>query len=183
MTEFEKMINGEAYFPNDELSKLRDKAKDLCLEYNNLYSKDNDKRNFIIKSLFGKVGKNFLITAPFYCDYGINIEVGDNFYTNHNCVILDCSKVIFGNNVFIAPNCGFYTAYHPLDFKTRNLGVEYALPITIGDNVWIGANTIVLPNVKIGNGVVVGAGSVVTKDIPDNVLAFGNPCRVIRSLV
>ena len=114
------------------------------------------------------------------CDYGYNIEIGENFYSNHNLIILDANKVKFGNNVFIAPNCGFYTAGHPLDYEIRNKGLEYAKPITVGNNVWIGGNVIVLPGVTIGDNVIIGAGSVVTKDIPDNKIAYGNPCRIIR---
>jgi acetyltransferase-like isoleucine patch superfamily enzyme len=115
----------------------------------------------------------FHIEQPFYCDYGYNIEIGENFYTNHNVVILDCAKVTFGDNVFVAPNCGFYTAGHPLDAETRNKGLENAKPITIGNNVWLGAGCSVLPGVTIGDNAVIGAGSVVTKDIPAHVLALG----------
>jgi len=123
-----------------------------------------------------------VITAPFWCDYGSNIEIGENFYTNHNCVILDCAKVTFGDNVLIGPNCGFYTAGHPLDAVRRNQGLEYARPIHIGHNVWIGGGVQVAPGFTIGDDAVIGAGSVVTKDIPTGVLAAGNPCRVIRDL-
>ena len=183
MTELEKMINGMEYNSSDrDLALMRDKAKDLCIDYNMLKSNQLKEKEYIIKKLFSKIGNDFFITAPFYCDYGFNIEAGNNFYVNYNCVILDCAKVKFGDNVFIAPNCGFYTAGHPLDIERRNSYIEYAYPITVGDNVWIGANTVIVGGVKIGSGVVIGAGSVVVKDIPDNVLAFGNPCKVIREI-
>ena len=118
-----------------------------------------------------------MITAPFYCDYGINTSVGRNFYTNHNVTILDCTKVTFGDNVFIAPNCVFSTAGHAIDSEQRGRGLEIALPITVGDNVWIGANVTVLPGVTIGSNTIIGAGSVVNKDIPEGVIAVGNPCK------
>ncbi|OON95435.1 MAG: maltose acetyltransferase [Epulopiscium sp. Nele67-Bin005] len=158
------------------------KCKDLCFEYNSLLpSKESDRQN-LINELIGKVGKNFNITQPFYCDFGFNIEIGDNFYTNHNCTILDGAKVTIGNNVFIAPNCCISTANHPLDFEQRNAGIEYAVPITICDNVWLGAGVIVLGGVTIGKNSVIGAGSVVTKDIPEGVIAVGNPCKVLRKI-
>ena len=135
-----------------------------------------------MKKILGATKENFLIEQPFMCDYGYNIEIGENFYANHNMIILDGNKVKFGDNVFIAPNCSFYTAGHPLDYVIRNKGLEYAKPIEVGDNVWIGGNVVVLPGVTIGNNCVIGAGSIVTKDIPDNSLAVGNPCRVIKKL-
>ena len=140
------------------------------------------KRTSIMSKILRKTGQNFLIEQPFWCDYGYNVEVGDNFFANHNCVILDGAKVRFGNNCFIAPNCSFYTAGHPISVTERNEGLEYAKPITVGNNVWIGGGVTVLPGVTIGNNVVIGAGSVVTKDIPDGVLAFGNPCKMHREL-
>ena len=130
----------------------------------------------------GKTKGSFLIEQPFACDYGYNIEIGENFYAKVNVVILDCAKVTFGNNVLIAPNCGFYTVNHPLDAENRNKGLEHALPIIVGDNVWIGAGCRVLPGVTISDNAIIGAGSVVVKDIPANVLAVGNPCKVIRQL-
>jgi len=136
----------------------------------------------ILHQLLGKIKGNIVITAPFYCDYGINISVGENFYTNHNVTILDAAEVSFGDNVFIAPDCVFSTAGHPLDAAQRNQGLEIALPITVGNNVWIGTHVSVLPGVTIGNNVVIGAGSVVNRDIPDGVVAAGNPCRVIRKI-
>ena len=123
-----------------------------------------------------------MIEQTFWCDYGYNIEIGENFYSNHNLIILDGAKVTFGDNCFIAPNCGFYTAGHALDIKQRNQGLEIAWPITVGNNVWFGGNVIVLPGVSIGDGCIIGAGSVVNKDIPSGVLAAGNPCRVIRKI-
>ena len=136
-----------------------------------------------MRRLLGKTaGDSFTIVAPFWCDYGYNIEIGENFFANHNTVILDGAKVTFGNNVFVAPNCGFHTAGHPIDAERRNQGLEYAYPITVGDNVWIGAGVQVMPGVTIGSNVVIGGGSVVVKDIPSNVVAVGNPCRVVRPI-
>ncbi|MCH5196449.1 MAG: sugar O-acetyltransferase [Oscillospiraceae bacterium] len=165
-----------------ELVQKRNYAKDLCFEYNAIKPSLTEQRDEFIRKILGKAGKNILIEQPFWCDYGYNIEVGDNFYANHGLVILDGAKVIFGNNVFIAPQCGFYTAGHPLDFPTRNSGLEYALPITVGDNVWIGGMVCVMPGVTIGSGSVIGGGSVVVHDIPENSLAVGNPCKVIRTI-
>ena len=180
-SEFEKALSGSLYNAEDEkLVELRTICKDLCYEYNNTKPSNIKERTRIIKELFGSVGSNFVIEQSFYCDYGKNIYAGDNLFINHNCVILDCNKVTIGNNVFIAPNCGIYTAGHPLDYLTRNTGLEYAKPITINDNVWIGANTAILGGVTIGTGSVIGAGSVVKNDIPPNVLAYGNPCKVIK---
>ncbi len=184
MTEKEKMKKQMLYDANydKQLIKEREYAKDLCFDFNNTRPSDTEKQQEILKKLIGKTKDSFCITAPFWCDYGYNIELGENFYANHNLVILDGAKVTFGDNVFIAPNCGFHTAGHPIDFERRNQGLEYAYPITVGDNVWIGAGVNVLPGVKIGNNVVIGSGSVVTKDIPDDSVAVGNPCRVIRKI-
>lgn len=135
-----------------------------------------------MRRLLGAVGERFTILAQFWCDYGCNITVGEDFFANHNTVILDCAKVTFGDHVFVAPNCGFYTAGHPLDAERHNQGLEYARPITVGNDVWIGAGVQVMPGVTIGSNVVIGGGSVVVKDIPDGVLAVGNPCRVVRIL-
>ena len=167
---------------DQELIRERTQAKELCYDYNHLRPSQEEEQRAILKQLLGKTGENFCITAPFWCDYGYNIVIGENFYTNHNCVILDGAKVKFGDNVFVAPNCGFYTAGHPIDFQRRNAGLEYAYPITVGDNVWFGGGVQVMPGVTIGSNVVIGSGSVVTKDIPDNVVAAGNPCKVIRAI-
>ncbi len=183
MNEKDKMLEGLLYNAEDSsLKQDRVRCKLLCQEYNKLSYDDTGKRVELLRKILGKTGRNFLIEQSFFCDYGYNIELGENFYSNHNLVILDCAKVKFGDNVFIAPNCGFYTACHPVDAETRNKGLEYAKPITVGDNVWIGGNVVVLAGVTIGKNVVIGAGSVVTKDIPDNVVAVGNPCRVLREI-
>lgn len=184
MTEREKMEKGYLYDANynEEIIKEREKAKDLCFEYNNLKPSDIDNQRAIMSKLLGKIKGNFYVTAPFYCDYGYNIEVGENFYSNHNLVILDGGKVTFGDNVFIAPNCCFSTAGHPLDSEQRNKGLEFAYPITVGNNVWFGAGVIVLPGITIGDDVVIGAGTIVNRNIPSGVIAAGNPCRVIREI-
>lgn len=184
MTEKEKAAAGMLYDANydEELAKERLACKDACAEYNQLKPSDVEKRKALMKKLLGKTGNNFWIEQSFWCDYGYNIELGENFYSNHNLVILDAAKVTFGENCFIAPNCGFYTAGHPLDVEQRNQGLEIAWPITVGNNVWIGGNVVVMPGVTIGDNVVIGGGSVVTKDIPSGVVAVGNPCRVIREI-
>lgn len=184
MTEKEKMLKGLIYDANydKDLIEERRKCKELCYDYNNLRPSQNEERTALLKKILGLVKGDLLIEQPFHCDYGYNISVGDNFYSNHNLVILDCAPVTFGDNVFIAPNCGFYTAGHPLDASERRKGLEYAHPIKVGNDVWFGAQVCVLPGVTIGDNVVIGAGSVVTRDIPSNCVAFGNPCRVVKSL-
>ena len=180
MTEKEKRDNGELYNPNydEELIQEMRKAKELCYKYNNINPLNLEERKEFIKRILGKTKENVLIESNFFCDYGYNISVGENFYANHNLVILDGAKVEFGDNVFIGPNCGFYTAGHPIDIKSRNEGIEYAKPIKVGNNVWFGGNVSVMPGVTIGDNVTIGAGSVVTKDIPSNCVAYGNPCKV-----
>ena len=157
-------------------------CKDKCHAYNLLKPSDVAAKNAALKDILGKIGGRLTIQPNFWCDFGTNIEVGDNFFANHGLTILDTAKVTFGNNVFIGPDCGFYTAGHPLDIARRNQGLEYALPITVGDNVWIGGHVTVCPGVTIGEGSVIGAGAVVTQDVPPNSLAVGNPCCVIRKL-
>ena len=183
-TEKEKMLDGELYNANydESLINERIKCKTLCFKYNNISPEKTEERKELIKKIVGKTNGDFLIEQPFMCDYGYNIELGKNFYSNHNLIILDCAKVTFGDNVFIAPNCGFYTAGHPLDYKTRNTGLEWAKPIKVGNNVWIGGNVVVLGGVTIGSNVVIGAGSLVNKDIPDNCVAVGVPAKKIKDL-
>ncbi len=184
MTEKEKRADGflyDANYDNELISELL-KCKDLCFEYNQIKPSDTFKRTETMKKLLGRTKEHFLIVSPFQCDYGYNIEIGENFYANHNCVILDGAKVVFGDNVFIAPNCCFTSAGHPIDYEQRNKGLEFAYPITVGNNVWIGANVTVLPGIHIGDNSVIGAGSVVTRDIPSGVIAVGNPCRVLREI-
>ena len=183
MTEKEKAARGMLYNANydPELIRERDAAKEILWEYNRLRPTPRAARERLIRSLLGAVGDGFVIEQPFQCDYGYNIEIGRNFYSNHNLVILDAAKVIIGDHVFIAPNVGIYTAGHPLDTDQRAEGLEYARPVTIGDDVWIGGGVSILPGVHIGNGTTIGAGSVVTRSLPARVVAVGNPCRVIRS--
>lgn len=183
MNEKEKMINGLHYDAADAtLYAERIKCKTLCFKYNQICPEQIAQRQEIIKKIVGKTKEIFHIEPNFYCDYGYNIELGDNFYSNHNLVILDCAKVTFGDNVFIGPNSGFYTAEHPLNAKERITGAEWAKPINVGNNVWFGGNVTVLAGVTIGDNTVIGAGSVVTKDIPPNVVAVGNPCKIIRKI-
>ena len=183
MAEIEKMLSGQLYNPNvHSLMDARLKAKSLCYEYNNLKPTEIEKKKEIIINLFGKVSGNFLIEPTFFCDYGFNIEIGKNFYSNHNLIILDPAKVVFGDNVLIGPNCGFYTAEHPISYEERNKGFEFAKSIKVGNNVWFGGNVTVIGGVTIGDNVIIGAGSVVVKDLPSNVLAVGNPCKVIREI-
>ncbi len=184
MTEKEKMERQMLYDANydKELEAARIKCKILCQEYNNLPIQDLDSRRKLIKKIFGKTGENIHVEPEVWCDYGWRIEVGENFYANHGLIILDAGRVTFGENVFIAPSCGFHTSGHPIDFERRNQGLEYAYPIVVGNNVWFGAGVQVMPGVTIGDNVVIGGGSVVVKDIPSNSVAVGNPCRVIREI-
>lgn len=182
--ELEKMMSGELYDASDNVLLLDELAKchERCYDYNLLRPSQVDERQSLIRQLLGHTGKRFKIISPFLCDYGFNISIGENFFANANLIILDEAKVTFGDNVFIAPNCAFYTAGHPVNVEQRNAGKQYSLPITIGDNVWIGGNVCVMAGVTIGSGTTIAGGSVVVHDIPSNVLAAGNPCRVIRKL-
>lgn len=183
MNQKERMLAGLPYKAwMDGLKEERAACREKVFEFNALSPKEQPKAVEILKELLGKTGESVHVEAPFRCDYGWNIEVGENFYANYNLTILDVGKVVIGENVQIAPNVSIFTAGHPLHPDSRNTGYEYGIPITIGDNVWIGGNVIILPGVTIGNNVVVGAGSVVSKDIPDNMIAVGNPCKIIREI-
>lgn len=183
MNQKERMLAGLPYKAwMDGLREERMENKKKIYAYNLCRPEETERMETILKSILGKTGENITIEPPFHCDYGKNIEVGENFYANYNCTILDVGKVVIGDNAQIAPNVSIYTAGHPVHPDSRNSGYEYGIGITIGDNVWIGGNTVINPGVKIGNNVVIGSGSVVTKDLPDNVVAVGNPCRVIRSI-
>lgn len=182
-TEKEKMLAGELYYAFDEeLVKERERAKELLYELHHLSPAEQEKRTGLFRQLLGKTGQQFIIESPFHCDYGYNIRLGENFYANVGCTILDVAPVTIGDNVLLAPHVGIYTAGHPLDVELRVAGLEYGYPVTIGNNVWIGGNVVILPGVSIGDNTVIGAGSVVTKDIPDHVVAVGNPCRVIKDI-
>ena len=166
----------------DGLAEERLENKKRIYKYNNLPPEAEKEQEELIKEILGKTGENVHIEAPFHCDYGYNIEVGEDFFANYNLTVLDVGKVRIGKNAQIAPNVSIYTAGHPIHPDSRNSGYEYGIEVTIGDNVWIGGNVCIMPGVTVGDNVVIGAGSVVTKDIPDSVIAVGNPCRVVRAI-
>ena len=182
MTEREKMKNGLWYDANydKELLTERLRAEDLCFEFNMTKPSDTKKRDEILKKLLPNKEKDVTILAPFYADYGYNCIIGSRTFINHNAYFMDGAVIKIGDDCFIGPKCGIYTAEHPLFYQERNLGLEKAEPVTIGNNVWIGADVTILSGVKIGNNAVIGAKSLVTKNIPDNAVAAGNPCRVIK---
>lgn len=179
------MLAGKWYNANydTELIRERTSAKDLCLSLNNTPLADLARRRELLRELLPNVEiEQTEILSPFLVDYGYNVYMSSGCFVNHNVYMMDCAKITFGKKCFIGPSCGFYTAIHPLEVARRNAGYEMAKPITVGENVWFGANVIVLPGVTIGKNSVIGAGSVVTKDIPEGVLAFGNPCKVVRQI-
>lgn len=183
MTELEKCAAGLLYDTSgSDRAAAHDRCADLCYEYNHTRPSDLVRREALLRQIFGRLGKNPYVEPTLFCGFGTNIEAGDNFYANNNCVFVDPGRITFGDDVMIGPQCGFYTALHPLDAGMRRQLLEAAYPITVGSDVWIGGGTVVLPGVTIGSGTVIGAGSVVTRDIPDGVLAFGNPCRVVRPI-
>lgn len=183
MNQKERMLAGLPYKGwLDGLEEERTACKKKIYRYNQIMPGQWAELDEALRGLLGRAGKNAYIEPPFRCDYGWNIEVGDDFYANYNLTVLDVAKVTIGDHVMLAPNVSIYTAGHPLHPDSRNSGYEYGIPVTIGDNVWIGGNVVILPGVTIGSNAVIGAGSVVSKDIPAWSLAVGNPCRVIRKL-
>lgn len=177
------MIAGLPYIDSEgQLFKERQYAKEELKRFNDSEPKQLKFRKQIIQKLFKATGTRFFLEPPFRCDYGYNIAIGENFYSNYNCTILDGAPVTIGDNVLFGPNVSLFTAGHPLHFEARNQSWEFALPIVIEDNVWIGGHVVVNPGVRIGKNSVIGSGSIVTKDIPADVVAAGNPCRVIRNI-
>lgn len=188
MTEIEKLLVGEYYNTRDsELLQMHSRAIEILKKFNN---SDTEQSNEILKELLGAVGDGVWVEKPFFCDYGKHISIGENSFINYNCTLLDCNKITIGKNVLIGPGTGIYTASHPIDYKDRLNKITnneapyktYALPVVVGDNVWIGGNVSILPGVIIGDNCVIGAGSVVTKSIPENSVAVGNPCKVIKNI-
>lgn len=192
MSELEKCMEGEYYDCHDKIFlEFKSRTAKLLKVYNAFAYEQKEEKEAVLKELFGEVGEKVSVGTPFFCDYGRNIHIGNNVSVNMNCTFIDCNKIIIGDNVLIAPNVQLYTATHPIDLKERYVAEKekeelirrtYALPITIGDGCWLGGGVIVLPGVTIGRGSVIGAGSVVTKDIPENVVAAGNPCRILRKI-
>ncbi len=182
MTEKEKMLRGEFYNPLDEeLVQMRLDARLITESFNLTSVREAEKRVHLIKQLFGATGDSVLVESVFQCDYGCNIYVGNKFYMNYNCVILDVAEVIIGDNCMIAPMVGIYTATHPVDPYQRNCGLEYAKPVTIGHSCWIGANAVINPGVTLGDNVVVASGAIVTKSFCNNVVIGGNPAKIIAT--
>lgn len=182
-SEKEKMLSGELYNAADpQLVKERINAARLTRLYNETLETEESRRKELLRELFGSMGENVNINPTFRCDYGYNIHVGDNFYTNYDCVLLDVCEIRIGENCMLAPGVHIYTAAHPLNPFERASGAEFGKPVTIGDNVWIGGRAIINPGVRIGNNVVVASGAIVTKDVPDNVVVGGNPARIIKSI-
>lgn len=182
MDNIERRDREMPYISDDAVFEEQKITRKLLQEFNFMDRSDFDGLGKLVKQILGKSGEGTFINPPFYCDYGSHIEVGDNFFANYNCSIIDVAKVTIGNNVMLAPNVAIYTAGHPIHPDSRNSAYEYGIKVTIGSNVWIGGNVVINPGVTIGDNVVIGAGSVVTSDIPANVVAVGNPCRVMKQI-
>ena len=179
----ELMLGGHLYLADDaELAADFSRAKKLLRRYNQTTETEEELRRDLLRQLFGRCGEKIHVEPPFYCDYGCHISVGESFYANYDCIIIDVCDVVIGRNVFFGPRVGIYTAGHPLIAEVRNTGLEYGKKVVIGDNVWIGGNVVINPGVTIGDNTVIGSGAVVTKDIPGNVIAAGNPCRILRKI-
>lgn len=183
MSQLKRMLSGELYMAEgEELGKIRDNMLDKLYQYNHAHYNNHKLRDELIKEILGGYKDKLKITPPAYFDYGKHTFVGKNFYANFDCIFLDVNTITIGDNVMFGPRVGLYTAGHPIDKDVRITGLEYGLPITIGNNVWIGGNVVVMPGVHIGDNTIIGSGSVVTKDIPSDVIAAGNPCKVIRKI-
>lgn len=182
-TEKEKMLSGELYDPLDkQLSDERMQARLLIKQLNDTREDQVEERSRILKELIPNAGDGLWLQPPFYCDYGSNMVLGEKVFFNFNCVVLDVMQVTIGSRTLFGPNVQIYTATHPTNYKERASGLEFAKPIVIGEDVWVGGSAVICPNVTIGDRTIIGAGSVVTRDIPSDVFAAGNPCRVIRNL-
>lgn len=183
MTEKERMLSGRLYIAQgDEIVNGILRARKLVREFNDSDEMAFERRDEILRELFGHIGEGSSLNPPFRCDYGSNISVGDHFFANYDCIFIDVCPITIGDNVFFGPRVCLYTAGHPIDADVRNMNLEYGKPISIGNNVWFGGNVVVNPGVTIGDNVVIGSGSIVTKDIPSGVIAAGNPCRVLREI-
>lgn len=183
MSALQKMRAGERYWINDpELIEIRDTTRDLVAEYNQLPRRNRQQQRAILTRLFASIGEDVHLEKSLNIDYGINTTLGSHVFINFNFTLLDCAPVSIGNHVFIGPNVQLYTAHHPLDFATRDEHIGWAEPITIGNHVWIGGNCVIMPGVTIGDGAVIGAGSLVTKDVPAHTIAFGHPCKEYSSI-
>lgn len=182
MTEQEKMLSGRLYTPQGLLPEISRRARRLTRLFNATTEDELETRLNLLHELFAHAGKDIYVEPTFRCDYGSNISVGDYFYANYDCVMVDTAKITIGSHVLLGPRVGIYTAGHPIDAQIRNTGLEFSRPVTIGDSVWVGGNVVINPGVNIGSDVVIGSGSVVTKDIPSHVIAVGSPCRVLRAI-
>ncbi|OAX48432.1 sugar O-acetyltransferase [Paenibacillus sp. AD87] len=180
--QYQRLLEGKLYKTDDQIQEMKNKGRYLSRLFNQTSEEESSLRKDLIKDLFGRIGENYTVKPPFYCSHGSHINVGNNFFCNFNCIFLDLNTIDIGNNVFIGPRVSIYTALHPIDKEVRNTGLEYALPVVIEDDVWIAGDVVINPGVTIGKGSIVGSGSVVTKNIPENVIALGNPCRVHRTI-
>lgn len=182
-SEKNKMLNGELYDADDpELVEERERARELTRRYNETTPSESERRRDLLGELFGSVSEEIHVEPPFRCDYGYNIHVGDNFYANFDCVVLDVCRVEIGRNCFVGPGVHIYTATHPIDANERASGSEYGRPVTVGDDVWIGGQAVLNPGVAVGDGAVIASGAVVTDDVPDDVIVQGNPAEIVKEL-
>ena len=182
MTERQLQQSGMLYKLDPDLLAAHYNAMRITRLLNQTLETQPEKKRQLVQELFSHAGKDAYVEAPFYCDYGYNVSVGDYFFSNYDCVFLDCGKITIGDHVMLGPKVSIYTANHPIDPGVRSFGHDHGIPVTIGSNVWIGGNTVICPGVTIGDNTVIGAGSIVTHDIPPNVVAYGSPCKVARQI-